>query len=30
MMPAFEGQLKPEEIKAVSVYIYYRALPVPP
>jgi cbb3-type cytochrome c oxidase subunit III len=26
-MPAFEGQLKPEEIKAVSIYIYYRALP---
>jgi cytochrome c oxidase cbb3-type subunit 3 len=29
MMPAFEGQLKPEEIKAVSVYIYYRSLPPP-
>jgi cytochrome c oxidase cbb3-type subunit III len=27
MMPAFEGQLKPEEIKAIAVYIYYRALP---
>jgi cytochrome c oxidase cbb3-type subunit 3 len=26
-MPAFEGQLKPEEIKAVAIYIYYRALP---
>ena len=26
-MPAFDGQLKPEEIKAVSIYIYYRALP---
>ena len=26
-MPAFDGQLKPEEIKAVAVYIYYRALP---
>jgi cytochrome c oxidase cbb3-type subunit 3 len=26
VMPAFEGQLKPEEIKAVSVYLYYRAL----
>jgi cytochrome c oxidase cbb3-type subunit 3 len=26
MMPAFEGQLKPEEIKAVSFYLYYRAL----
>lgn len=26
MMPAFDGQLKPEEIKAVSVYLYYRAL----
>jgi cytochrome c oxidase cbb3-type subunit 3 len=25
-MPAFEGQLKPEEIKAVAVYLYYRAL----
>ena len=25
-MPAFDGQLKPEEIKAVSVYLYYRAL----
>ncbi len=25
-MPGFEGQLKPEEIKAVSVYLYYRAL----
>jgi cytochrome c oxidase cbb3-type subunit 3 len=29
MMPAFDGQLKPEEIKAVAVYIYYRALPPP-
>jgi cytochrome c oxidase cbb3-type subunit III len=29
MMPAFEGQLKPEEIKAVAIYIYYRALPPP-
>jgi cytochrome c oxidase cbb3-type subunit III len=27
VMPAFEGQLKPEEIKAVSIYLYYRALP---
>jgi cytochrome c oxidase cbb3-type subunit III len=27
MMPGFDGQLKPEEIKAVAVYIYYRALP---
>ena len=26
-MPAFEGQLRPEEIKAVSIYLYYRALP---
>ena len=26
-MPAFEGQLMPEEIKAVSIYLYYRALP---
>jgi len=26
-MPAFDGQLKPEEIKAVAIYIYYRALP---
>ena len=30
MMPAFNEQLKPEEIKAVAVYIYYRSLPVPP
>jgi cytochrome c oxidase cbb3-type subunit 3 len=29
MMPAFEGQLKEEEIKAVAVYIYYRSLPPP-
>lgn len=28
-MPAFEGQLRPEEIKAVSIYLYYRALPPP-
>jgi cytochrome c oxidase cbb3-type subunit 3 len=26
-MPGFEGQLRPEEIKAVAVYLYYRALP---
>jgi cytochrome c oxidase cbb3-type subunit 3 len=26
-MPAFEGQLRPEEIKAVAIYIYFRALP---
>ena len=26
-MPGFDGQLKPEEIKAVSIYLYYRALP---
>jgi mono/diheme cytochrome c family protein len=24
-MPAFEGQLRPEEIKAVSVYVFSRA-----
>jgi len=24
-MPAFEGSLKPEEIKAVSVYVFSRA-----
>jgi len=24
-MPAFEGTLKPEEIKAVSVYVFSRA-----
>jgi cytochrome c oxidase cbb3-type subunit 3 len=24
-MPAFEGRLRPEEIKAVSVYVYWRA-----
>ena len=29
MMPAFDGQLKEEEIKAVAVYIYYRSLPPP-
>ena len=29
-MPGFEGQLSPEEIKAVAVYLYYRALPPPP
>ena len=29
MMPAFQEQLKEEEIKAVAVYIYYRALPPP-
>jgi len=26
VMPAFENQLKPEELKAVSIYLYYRAL----
>jgi cbb3-type cytochrome c oxidase subunit III len=26
-MPAFESQLKPEEIKALAIYLYYRALP---
>ena len=25
IMPAFEGKLKPEEIKAVSVYVFSRA-----
>jgi cytochrome c oxidase cbb3-type subunit III len=25
VMPAFEGALKPEEIKAVSVYVHARA-----
>ena len=25
VMPAFEGNLKPEEIKAVSVYVFSRA-----
>ena len=25
-MPAFEGQLRPEEIKAVSVFVFSRAL----
>jgi cytochrome c oxidase cbb3-type subunit 3 len=25
VMPAFEGALKPEEIKAVSVYVFSRA-----
>jgi cytochrome c oxidase cbb3-type subunit III len=24
-MPAFEGRLRPEEVKAVSVYVYWRA-----
>jgi cytochrome c oxidase cbb3-type subunit 3 len=28
-MPAFDGQLRPEEIKAVAIYLYYRALPPP-
>src|SRR5262245_11094240 len=26
-IPAFDGQLRPEEIKAVAIYLYYRALP---
>jgi len=26
-MPAFEGRLKPEEIKAVSVYVFAFARP---
>ena len=25
VMPAFEGKLKPEELKAVSLYVYTRA-----
>ena len=29
VMPAFEGQLKPEEIKAVSVYVFARAAKTP-
>lgn len=29
-MPAFDKMLKPEEIKAVSVYTYYRAAPATP
>jgi cytochrome c oxidase cbb3-type subunit III len=29
-MPAFEGQLRPEEIKAVSVYVFSRAAKAPP
>ena len=32
VMPGFEGTLKPEELKAVSVYVFWRAAkpPVPP
>ncbi len=29
-MPAFDTALKPEEIKSVSVYVFYRATPLPP
>ena len=25
VMPSFEGTLKPEELKAVSVYVWYRS-----